>query len=66
MFCLQEGNRTRLIIESPIRIESDGDRERSMNRRVLQYVSLLESYCKRYPEQYRNWHSREETNETVI
>jgi lauroyl/myristoyl acyltransferase len=59
LFCVQEGDRTRLIIESPICVESDGDREGSVKRSILQYIGLLETYVTRYPEQYRRWSGRE-------
>lgn len=57
MFCIQEENgKTTLIIEPPLLTQSDVDRERGLERIVAQYVSLLESYIRRYPEQYQNWH----------
>jgi lauroyl/myristoyl acyltransferase len=58
IFCSKEDNReTSLIIEPPIRIEKEGDRERVLEKGVSQYVNLLESYIRRYPKQYRNWNS---------
>jgi KDO2-lipid IV(A) lauroyltransferase len=57
LFCVQEtGDRASIIIESPISIDRDDDRERCLEKAVTQYVRLLESYIKKYPEQYRNWH----------
>jgi lauroyl/myristoyl acyltransferase len=57
MFCIQENNdKIGLIIESPISMESNADREHSIENGVNQYVSLLESYIRKYPEQYRSWH----------
>ena len=57
MFCIQEENgKTTLIIEPHLLTQSDVDRERGLERIVAQYVSLLESYIRRYPEQYQNWH----------
>jgi lauroyl/myristoyl acyltransferase len=57
MFCiLERDGKTRLIIERPISIESNVGRERGIENGVNQYISLLESYIKKYPEQYRNWH----------
>ena len=56
MFCIQEKNgKTNLIIEPPILIETVVGREQVLEKGVLQYVSLLESYIRKYPEQYRNW-----------
>ena len=57
MFCILERNgKTSLIIEPPISIESNVDREYGIENGVNQYISLLESYIRIYPEQYRNWH----------
>lgn len=56
IFCIREKNgRTSLVIEPPILIETDVGRERVLEKGVLQYVSFLESYIRKYPEQYRNW-----------
>ena len=56
LFCIQEcENTARLIIGSPIAIDADGDREHVLEKTILIYTGLLESYIKEYPEQYRNW-----------
>lgn len=56
MFCIRDRNgQISLIIERPIHLKTDGERERGLETSVTQYVSLLESYIRRYPEQYRNW-----------
>ena len=58
MFCIQERDgQIRLIIERPIQIETGMERERGLENSLTQYVSVLEAYIRRYPEQYRNWHS---------
>jgi lauroyl/myristoyl acyltransferase len=58
MFCIQEkNNESRLIIENPILIASGVDREGILENGVSQYVSLLESYLRRYPEKHRVWHN---------
>lgn len=58
VFCFQEGNgQTKLIIEPPIHIERGVDRELGLENSITQYVSLLESYIRRYPGMYRNWQS---------
>ena len=44
-----------LIIEPAIHIHSELDRERGLEDAVSQYVALLESYVRRYPERYRGW-----------
>jgi predicted LPLAT superfamily acyltransferase len=55
-------DRISIIIESPIFIDRDDDRERCLEKAVTQYVRLLESYIKKYPEQYRNWHGLTKLN----
>jgi lauroyl/myristoyl acyltransferase len=57
VFCFQNEGKTNLVIEPPLRIDSDLDRERALEKTLLQYANLLESYIRKYPEQYRNWHS---------
>jgi KDO2-lipid IV(A) lauroyltransferase len=59
VFCVQQGNRPRVIIESPIGIEQGADRERTAERSISQYVHLLETYTTRYPAQYRHWYAAE-------
>jgi lauroyl/myristoyl acyltransferase len=57
MFCIQERNgKISLIIEPPISVELNVDREYGIENGVNQYISLLVSYIRIYPEQYRNWH----------
>ena len=57
MFCVQEpGSKTRLIIERPIRIDTGVEREQGLENSIAEYVGLLESRIRRYPEQYRSWH----------
>ena len=57
IFCIQErSGQTTLIIERPVPIENDLDRERAVETSLTQYARLLETYIKQYPEQYRNWH----------
>ena len=56
MFCIQqEPGKTSLIIEPPILVETERGREQALEKGVAQYVSLLESYVRKYPKQYRNW-----------
>jgi hypothetical protein len=59
LFCIQESVTTTpcLIIEPPVCLENDVDRESSLKKAVIQYARLLESYIMKYPEQYRSWHS---------
>jgi lauroyl/myristoyl acyltransferase len=56
LFCIQEnGENASVIIEGPIYIETNEDRERCLEKSIRQYATLLESYILRYPEQYWNW-----------
>ncbi|MGH7824570.1 MAG: lysophospholipid acyltransferase family protein [Candidatus Binatia bacterium] len=58
LFCLQEDNdESTLVIECPIAITADRDRERGFEKSIQQYAGLLECYVKKYPQQYRNWHN---------
>ncbi|MDH3688529.1 MAG: lysophospholipid acyltransferase family protein [Gammaproteobacteria bacterium] len=57
MFCIRERDGERhLFIESPIPVHPDGDRESGFRMSLSRYVSLMESYIRAHPEQYRNWH----------
>lgn len=57
MFCVRNSDGTvSLTIEGPIRMDPTVDRERDLETSVAEYAGLLESYVRRYPEQYRGWH----------
>jgi len=57
IFCIQERNgKASLIIDHPIQIETDVDRERGLENSIAQYAGLLESYIRRFPEKCRSWH----------
>lgn len=57
MFCIREANgSTNLIIECPTNIERNVDRESGLENSIAEYISLLESYIRKYPENYRGWH----------
>lgn len=61
MFCVQErSGETSLIIERPIQIERDTDRERALEGSVAEYAELLEAYIRQHPEKCRNWHLLDE------
>jgi predicted LPLAT superfamily acyltransferase len=58
MFCIQErGCAACLTIEPPIEIQLKVSRERALENAFSQYIRLLESYIRKYPEQYRDWRS---------
>lgn len=57
VFCPRERNgETRLIIEAPIRVDKASDREQNVKDGVTRYAGLLESYIRKYPDQYWSWH----------
>lgn len=57
VFCIQEGyGKTVLVLERPISIEKGADRQRGLGNSVAEYVGLLETYVRKYPEMYRGWH----------
>jgi len=57
MFCVQEADgKIRLIIKRPVRVETEVERVQGVESSVAEYVGLLESFIRRYPEQYRSWH----------
>jgi lauroyl/myristoyl acyltransferase len=56
-FCFEEGcGETRLVIEAPIQVWTGLSRELAVEGCLAQYVHVLESYVKKYPEQYWVWH----------
>jgi len=44
--------RYRAIVEEPLTIEGDGDRETAFRRNLERYVALLERYVREHPEQW--------------
>ncbi|MBW2037486.1 MAG: hypothetical protein JRI41_08425 [Deltaproteobacteria bacterium] len=56
LFCIQgENGEINLIIEQPIQIKTGVDKELGLEKSINQYVGLLESYIRRYPEKYQAW-----------
>jgi KDO2-lipid IV(A) lauroyltransferase len=45
------------VVVEPVEIDSSGDREADVDRIVAKYTATLESWVRRYPEQYF-WHHR--------
>lgn len=63
LFCINDRQDVpTLIIESPIRLDQTADRESSVERAIVQYISVAESYIRRYPEQYRAWNASNSAN----
>ena len=64
VFCFHDRNdNMNLIIEGPIEIDTNLHRDRSLESSLAQYVGLLESYIRRYPEKYLQWHFPQEARE---
>ena len=56
VFCAHERDGTlRLTIEPSIDVQREGSRDQAIENSLSQYARLLESYVKKYPEQYRVW-----------
>lgn len=56
LFCIRERDgRIRVIVEPAISVPSAGARE-TFEQPLRSYAALLETYIRRYPEQYRSWH----------
>lgn len=56
----EEDGRHRIVFEEPIFV---GDKDKESLDSTIQYVTLLESYIRRYPRQWEFW---EEFDETVL
>jgi lauroyl/myristoyl acyltransferase len=58
LFCVRDHDgRIQVIIEPPSPIPNAGSREAIVESPLRQYALRLEAYIRRYPEQYRSWHS---------
>jgi lauroyl/myristoyl acyltransferase len=44
--------RYRAIVEEPLTIDSDGDRDSAVRRNIQRYVAILERYVRQYPDQW--------------
>ncbi len=56
IFCMDmPPGKPMLIIDRPIEIEKNLDREASLRQALAQYLRLLESYIMKYPGMYRYW-----------
>jgi len=44
--------RYRAVVEEPLPIDADGDRDAALRRNILRYVALLERYVREYPDQW--------------
>jgi hypothetical protein len=58
LFCVRVTEKTAVvIIEPPITVDLSRDRARAAEMCIDRYVALLETYVKKYPEQYSSWHA---------
>ena len=56
VFCVRENNANiKVIVEPPIDVGSSAGRKASLIDGVSQYATLLERYCRMYPEQFYAW-----------
>jgi lauroyl/myristoyl acyltransferase len=66
LFCVQEKPGIfAVVIEPPISEDACADRDRARETCIDRYVALLESYVKKYPEQYSSWHALSTPNITL-
>jgi lauroyl/myristoyl acyltransferase len=57
LFCVRSrSGQVRLVIEPPVRVQRQGDRDSCLQAAIVDYARLLESYVREHPEQYRRWH----------
>ena len=57
LFCVREPDgRLRVVVEPPLAVDDGGDREAAVEATVRGYAAVLETYIRRYPDQYRSWH----------
>ena len=52
-----EDGRARLVIEEPIHVSQDADRERQTEQILPHYAALVERDVRHNPASYRNWHT---------
>lgn len=58
LFCVRSpSGEPRLIFERPLVFSSTLGREQALEKIMCEYFQLLEFYIRKYPEQYRGWHS---------
>jgi len=44
--------RYRAVVEDPLKIDADGDRDEALRRNIERYVAILERYVREYPDQW--------------
>jgi len=65
-FMIREGSRFRLVIEPALPTPSSADRKQAMAALTQAWSRVVESYIRRYPEQWVWMHRRWKTQPTVV
>ncbi|MBI3087706.1 MAG: LPS export ABC transporter periplasmic protein LptC, partial [Candidatus Omnitrophica bacterium] len=63
-FVVRDGRRFRVLLEEPIAIERSGDRTQDLIALTQQWSRVVESYIRRYPDQWAWMHRRWKTQPT--
>ena len=65
-FCIRSGRRFRIMIEEPLAVPQTSDRAAAMQQLTQAWSGVVESYVRRYPEQWawmhRRWKTQPETS----
>ncbi|MGB2705728.1 MAG: lysophospholipid acyltransferase family protein [Candidatus Omnitrophota bacterium] len=66
-FMIREKNHHRLVLEDPIELEEKSDKEETIKFNTQKWSCVIESYIKRYPEQWvwmhRRWKTKPENQD---
>ena len=66
-FCIRSGRRFRIMIEEPLTVPQTSDRAAAMQQLTQAWSGVVESYVRRYPEQWawmhRRWKTQPETSD---
>ncbi|MBI4323130.1 MAG: LPS export ABC transporter periplasmic protein LptC [Candidatus Omnitrophica bacterium] len=60
-FCVRSGRRFRIMIEEPLAVPATSDRAAAMQQLTQAWSGVVESYVRRYPEQWAWMHRRWKT-----
>ncbi len=63
VFIVRKNGRHTLVIEKPIELDDTGDKEKDVVSNTQKWSSVVESYIRRYPEQWVWMHRRWKTKE---
>lgn len=69
-FMIREKSRHRLVLEEPMEIEEKSDRQETIEFNTQKWSSIVESYIRRYPEQWvwmhRRWKTKPEEQDSRL